>query len=553
MAIFPEDPIEYAVEFVRRLRNHPDVVQIPSSRQVLSIPKLILSRYYRKGIINANDFIEISRVTSFPDNQDLAKDIAFEILFPTYQKNKLSQYFPDDHYINKKDNDDILSPQEKSQLEQLQELIDEIQLNAENQDIQEIEKFMEKLNKNRNKEPYNSALKFFKDDTEIYQEEIKSLEELLEAAKERFSEKINSLSPDELKAGAELGLNKLIEEKSIRDWEKIAGKALNNQNIGDELKKLMNSANFDNLIQSLKFLKEAKAINKEQFNQLKTQLSEKINDLDDLFNTAKNLGEFPDLNKQDLIKNSLKNSNFNHNLNLANSMDQFFGTDLRESLLKQYNENFSEKDMNISLESLANNAFASKDWNELFNKSLKKAINEASKNKHQSETLKSLAHQLQQLVNSCHNLHCGQKISQKIPNIIQKTLEASETPSELRNSVDFLRKIGLNPRPEDIEKVGKKLGMAEEDIYELIEPNYNLLKKLIEKKKADYQHLKNLMNLLKDVLNKERIKELVEKALRSNNRDALGALGNFNLSDAVNSAQKVGGEEGMKELISCLS
>ncbi|MEJ2249785.1 MAG: hypothetical protein P8Y97_09010, partial [Candidatus Lokiarchaeota archaeon] len=182
MAIFPEDPIEYAVEFVRRLRNHPDVVQIPSSRQVLSIPKLILSRYYRKGIINANDFIEISRVTSFPDNQDLAKDIAFEILFPTYQKNKLSQYFPDDHYINKKDNDDILSPQEKSQLEQLQELIDEIQLNAENQDIQEIEKFMEKLNKNRNKEPYNSALKFFKDDTEIYQEEIKSLEELLEAA-----------------------------------------------------------------------------------------------------------------------------------------------------------------------------------------------------------------------------------------------------------------------------------------------------------------------------------------------------------------------------------
>ena len=69
MGIFPENPCEYAVEFVRRMRNHPDIVQMPSSRQVLSIPKLILARFYRKGATNPNDFIEISAMTSFPDNQ----------------------------------------------------------------------------------------------------------------------------------------------------------------------------------------------------------------------------------------------------------------------------------------------------------------------------------------------------------------------------------------------------------------------------------------------------------------------------------------------------
>ena len=75
MAVFPEKPCEFAIDFIRKMRNHPDIVQIPSSRQVLSIPKLILSRYYRNGKITPNDYIEISTVTSFPDNQELAKDI----------------------------------------------------------------------------------------------------------------------------------------------------------------------------------------------------------------------------------------------------------------------------------------------------------------------------------------------------------------------------------------------------------------------------------------------------------------------------------------------
>jgi hypothetical protein len=70
MGVFPENPCEFAIEFINRMRNNPDVVQMPSSRQVLAIPRLILSRYYRKGEVTPNDYIEISKVTSFPDNQE---------------------------------------------------------------------------------------------------------------------------------------------------------------------------------------------------------------------------------------------------------------------------------------------------------------------------------------------------------------------------------------------------------------------------------------------------------------------------------------------------
>ena len=165
MSVFPEHPCEFAVDFIRKMRKHPDIVQIPSSRQVLSIPKLILSRYYRKGKITPNDYIEISTVTSFPDNQQLAQDIAFEILFPNYKKDMMESYFPSD---NESEKDEILSDELKSELDQIQDLIDEIEStkSIDTDLIQQMEQFLEDLNQKRNQQPYESALHFFNDDSE---------------------------------------------------------------------------------------------------------------------------------------------------------------------------------------------------------------------------------------------------------------------------------------------------------------------------------------------------------------------------------------------------
>jgi hypothetical protein len=236
MSVFPENPCEFAVDFIRKMRNHPDIVQIPSSRQVLSIPKLILSRYYRKGSINPNDYIEISVVTSFPDNQDLAKDIAFQILFPNYKKDILDSFFQDDTL----DDDhqlDYIEENLKSELDKLQEIFDEIEISktVKQDSIENLENFLEELNEKREQEPFKSALEFFNDDSELFKEEISSLEKLIEEAKLRFEQKINSLEPADIKAGAKLNLNDLIQKKSLREWEKISSKALNGQDIKEDL------------------------------------------------------------------------------------------------------------------------------------------------------------------------------------------------------------------------------------------------------------------------------------------------------------------------------
>jgi Mg-chelatase subunit ChlD len=529
---------------------------MPSSRQVLSIPKLILSRYYRKGSINPNDYIEISVVTSFPDNQELAKDIAFQILFPNYKKDMLESFFPDDT-IEDEIKKDILDENLKSELDKIQDIIDEIEMsNTVNQEaIEHLEKFLEDLNEKRDLEPYKSALEFFGDDSDLFKEEISSLEQLIDEAKKRFEQKINSLKPSDIKAGSELNLNDLIQEKSLREWEKISSKAFNGEDIKEDLERLLDSGKLNDLLNTMKFLNETSDNNKikDDITHLKKQLKNHINDLEQLFNAAKTLGEIPDFNKEKILNKSLENSSFEHNYNLANFLDQFFGSNLRAELLDKFYEQNKKSEKTLSLETLTKSAYTNKSWNALFNQALQKAIKDADTQPVKYEALKNLSHKIQQLMNSCENMHCSQKIAQNLPDLTSQTLDACKNADQLRDATEFLRKIGLNPRSEDIKKIGKKLEMADEDIFELIEPNYQLLKKMIDNNSADFQRIQNLMNQIKDQINYDRMKELIASALSNENRDALGALGHFNLSDALKAAQTIGGNEGQDKMIACLS
>ena len=553
MGIFPENPCEFAVEFIRRLRNHPEIVQIPSSRQVLSIPKLIVSRYYRKGYVTPNDFIEIGTVTSFPDNQTLAKDIAFEVLFPNYKKNLMDSFFETNG--TKSSEIDDLSEGMKSELDQIQDLIDEIEMSKsiDIDLIEQMEQFMNELNQRRNEDLIEAALNFFNDDSELYREEINSFNKLLEEAKKKLSQKINSLDPEDLKAGHSLGLDDLIQQNSKRPWEKIASQALNNEDFSKNLSEIINSGNLDDLFQTIKYLDKTQAVPKDLIHNLKEQLQKSIDNLDQLFNASKTLGEAPKFDLDRMLNNSIKQSSFEHNFNLADSLDQFYGTDLRGKFLEMFEQQNNNSKLNLSLESLTKTAFANKSWNSLFNQVLQNAINDALQQNKKFEALKSLSHQLQQLSNSCQNLHCSQKMMQHLPDLTELTLNSCETPAQLKNSVEFLRKIGLEPEPDTIKKVGNKLEMSEEEIFELIEPNYELLKKLVDEKTADYQRLTNLMSQIKDQLNSDRMKELISSALASDNREALGALGNFNLSESLKGAGQIGGKEAQDKMISCLS
>ena len=132
------------------------------------------------------------------------------------------------------------------------------------------------------------------------------MEKLIDEAKKRLEEKINSLDPNDLKIANSLGLNESIQKNSKRTWEKITSGALNNQDVSEDLKNLLNSRNLEDFIQSLKFLSETNAIPKIDLQNLKNELKNHIHNLDQLFNAAKNLGETPKFNLDNVLNNSLK-------------------------------------------------------------------------------------------------------------------------------------------------------------------------------------------------------------------------------------------------------
>ena len=555
MRVFPENPCNFAIEFIRRMRKHPDIIQAPSSRQVLSIPRLILARYYRKGKITPNDFIEIASVSSFPENQKLAKDIAFKVLFPNYQKDSMDSFFEAGEG-EKFEEEGFMNEEFEAELDDLQDIVEEIEYSdtVDKDLVQDLENFLEEINLNRDQEPYKSALQFFNDDSELFQEKISSMDELLNEAKQRLQEKINSLDPEDLKAGSELGLNDLIEENTLRDWEKITSKALNNKDISKDLQNLFEKGDLQDLMETFKHLNESAPKSfQEQKDEILNQVEKNLSNLDELFQASKKLGKKPNFDQGKLLQNSIAKNSFEHNFNLADSLDQFFGTNLRKPLLDEYNKQLKEQNQNLPLETLANHSYATKSWKELFNKALQNEVQKAMKKKKANEEFKSLSHQLQKLMNSCNNMHCSQKMGDNIPELLKKTIESSKDAQELKSSVEFLRNIGLSPDAKDIKKKGKDLGMPDEEIYELIEPNYQLLKKLVDKQEADFQRISNLMQKIKNQLNHERVKELTESALDKDNLDALGALGHFDLSEALKAAQETQGKEGMEKMAGALT
>jgi len=555
LSIFPEDPADFATEFVKRMREDPDVSEKPSSRQVLGILKLIIARYFRKRNIKPNDLIQIATVSSLPENQKIAKKIAFNILFPNYQSNKLKNFFVKKDELKTNSAKDILSKSEISELEQLRKLIEETKLSNKFKldELKKINKFLNNFEKNKKIEPYKSALQFFDNESEFYGERISSLEELLNEAKKRVKQKINSLSPQQLKAIQNLNMNDLIERNSVRPWEKITSNALQNKDVNEEINNLQQKGSFEDFIKTLKFLEETKAFSKNQLDHLKEKLKDQIKNLDQVFNAANNFGYAPNFDIDKVLDNSIKNSSFEHNYNLVKTLDQYFGSNLRKPLFERYNQQIQNFEDSPSLDSLGRCSIASRDWHALFNKSLQKAIQKALNDIKSQESFKNLSYQLQKLINTAQNLHCSQKISQKIPEIVQRTLESCNKPSELRDAVEFLRNIGLQPTTEDIENIGRKIEMEEEEIYELVEPNYQTLKKLIDKGMDNFDRISHLLNRLSNTLNDNQIQDLLSSALKADNRAALGAIGHFNLKQAVEAAQQIGGNEGRDKLIASLN
>lgn len=564
MKIYPFDPSEFSAEFVNKMRKHPDIIQIPSSRQLQSIPQLLLARYLRKGnSLSLKDYVEIATATSYPDNQNLAKKVAFQILFPNCSLRKLDAFADDPKISDDFDYESQICSEEEYMSNQIQKLYDEIEFSNsfDFTKVHKVERFVEWLLNNQNQNPFKSALLFFQEISDFYKEKVKTIADLMRVTKKKVIEKINSLTPRDLIAINELGFNDLVYKYSRKKWEKITIKVLSNLNLDKDFEIIKKEGTSEDLINTIKYLKEINVVNLEEISILKKILYERIKTIEHFFNDAIELNEIPNVKLDEILKCSLDSLPLPLIFKLAKSLDQSLGINIRKVLFKVLNKDFSKGDLSklkldedySLLELISKYAINSSSWTSTFQKVLLIEIEKAKKAFRSHEEFKILTVTIVQSTHSCENIFCAQFISQFLNQLIYLTIESCIVPTELKDVMAFLRELKLNPKKLTVKMIGEKIGMSKEEISELIDPPYEVLKIYMNNPQSDLKKIQDLINKIKSELDFEKILELMTLALGINNREALAALGHFNLEQSLKAANLIEGKQGMERLISTLT
>ena len=83
MTKYMVSPQKFAVEFVSKMRDHPMILNPfkPSPRQAIALTNLLQMKLLKSGELTENDYILHAVITSYPEVQPIAQEVAEEILF----------------------------------------------------------------------------------------------------------------------------------------------------------------------------------------------------------------------------------------------------------------------------------------------------------------------------------------------------------------------------------------------------------------------------------------------------------------------------------------
>ncbi|MFW9981786.1 MAG: VWA domain-containing protein, partial [Candidatus Thorarchaeota archaeon] len=127
--------------------------------------------------------------------------------------------------------------------------------------------------------------------------------------------------------------------------------------------------------------------------------------------------------------------------------------------------------------------------------------------------------------------HTKEEWLKSMQKLADAAVETSPTKTHLRNTVKQLSRMGQVPSKEAIRKAGERLGMTEAEILELLNPSYEVIKKLIQGGLEDFDRLHNL--LAAAGLTHQQMRQLADIAAEQGNQSALGAIAHEDLHAAL--------------------
>lgn len=514
------------------MRRREDVRVKPSMRQTQSIPQLISAKFFRKGKITLDDLVNAAVVTTFPGDQEIAREVAEEIL------------------LGKKDGLEIEQQPEtestKSAGSQLDSVLEQIRREQElaktikKDKVRQGYDYLMEIRKREDRSLYDMALKnnYF-NDGDIVLRGISSDEMLSDEIKSEIAQRIGNLSPKDIQNAAVLDY---LEEimKSDRANERLSAQALyGDQDFDTDYQDLLRHDRTTGA-KTLRYLLEVDAFETERIEILNDMLQQALEDLSEVADYSKELGEIPDDIEQ-FLKDAPTQYRYDVSMGLAEGINKQTGSDLREKLTEEYLDQFdSGARENIDMQQLAEKNIDSQSWRELLEKQTERVIEDADYRASPEHHLLKAASQsasMQRDIDSSENKRAWKQATQRLAD---SSVDRAMTKTELRRIVKSLRRHGIEPTHENIRKKGQELGMSEAEILELLNPSFEVIKKLINEGLQDFDRLYGLMSTAG--LSKSQLDELAELAYSKGNQSALGAIAHVDFQAAL--GQRGGGYGG---------
>ncbi|MHA2042838.1 MAG: hypothetical protein ACW975_13350, partial [Candidatus Thorarchaeota archaeon] len=198
-------------------------------------------------------------------------------------------------------------------------------------------------------------------------------------------------------------------------------------------------------------------------------------------------------------------------------------TDLMDDILEEYDKQYDKgASANVDLRQLAENSRNTEAWKSLLDKKTKETIDHADSRSSSSDFLRQRIRDMSRLDEKVSGHQPKESWEKAKQEMADSAVSRSPTKSHLRKTVRELSRQGIVPSEKGIREAGEKLGMTEEEILELLNPSYRVIKKLIEQGVQDFERLHNLMSSAG--LTDHQLRELADLSAQTGNQSALGAI-----------------------------
>jgi len=493
---------------------------------------LLSARYFRNGKLTLDDFLDAAIYTTFPPDQKIAREIAEDILLGR-EKDK------------KPEEEKVVAKATVVKTDQLAKVMEQIKREQELAKVIKKDKvesgyeYLLELRKQKDKSLYE-ALQFgpkpedrYLSDGEIVLRGITSDEELKKTASHELMDKFGTLNSQDIKNSQVLEcLDDVCQSPNAA--EQIAAKSLRGDSDVMEQFSKLSERDTTTAARALRHMEEMGTLTPEQQQAMDQKLQDDLNDLSEAADYAKELRRVPG-NLYDHIEDAPTRFSLSDAAEFAKTIKEATGQDIMGALMEEYNDQYDSGACdNVDMRQLADNASQSQSWKDLVQKETQNLIENADSRSSPSDFLRSALAQNQPLESSLPSQDTKQQWDKAMQQLADGAVERSPTKGHLRQTVKHASRLGQVPSQKAIREAGKKLGMTEEEILELINPSFEVIKKLIQAGVNDFDRLHNLMSSAG--LNQQQLRQLGDLAAQLGNQSALGAVAHEDLHAALGTA-----------------